>query len=259
MMRWHHLSGLLFAVVTITWIFSGLMSMNPWKLFASSAALAQATYEGPPGPRHAGLARALIAALPAAPGTELDARRRAEPGPGAHGGRRAAAAVGAASASRRARPPRCARAATLLPDARLAEVQTLERYDFYYARDEHAMLGHVEKPLPAWRLVYDNPRPPGSTWIRPPASSSAGRTAPTAPAAGCSPSCTAGTGPACWRAALVGRAADLPEPGRGRAQPDRRGDRLAPAGEEIAALKAAGRARPGNAARDALCSQPRPR
>ena len=38
MMRWHHLSGLLFAVVTITWIFSGLMSMNPWKLFASSAA-----------------------------------------------------------------------------------------------------------------------------------------------------------------------------------------------------------------------------
>ena len=37
MMRWHHLSGLLFAVVTITWIFSGLMSMNPWKLFASGA------------------------------------------------------------------------------------------------------------------------------------------------------------------------------------------------------------------------------
>ena len=36
MMRWHHLSGLLFAVVTITWIFSGLMSMNPWKLFASA-------------------------------------------------------------------------------------------------------------------------------------------------------------------------------------------------------------------------------
>ena len=42
-------------------------------------------------------------------------------------------------------------------------MQTLERYDFYYyARDEHAMLGHVEKPLPAWRLVYDNPE---ATWI----------------------------------------------------------------------------------------------
>ena len=69
MMRWHHLSGLLFAVVTITWIFSGLMSMNPWKLFASGAALAQAAYEGPPAPA-ATLAApaALIAALPAAPG-----------------------------------------------------------------------------------------------------------------------------------------------------------------------------------------------
>ncbi|WZB72706.1 PepSY domain-containing protein [Achromobacter xylosoxidans] len=69
MMRWHHLSGLLFAVVTITWIFSGLMSMNPWKLFASGAApLAQAAYEGPPAPA-ATLAApaALIAALPAAP------------------------------------------------------------------------------------------------------------------------------------------------------------------------------------------------
>ncbi|WP_295856027.1 PepSY domain-containing protein, partial [uncultured Xylophilus sp.] len=36
-MRWHHLSGLLFAGVTLTWIFSGLMSMNPWKLFDSGA------------------------------------------------------------------------------------------------------------------------------------------------------------------------------------------------------------------------------
>ena len=114
--------------------------------------------------------------------------------------------LSAREAPRRARPRRVrAAAATLLPGARLAEVQTLERYDFYYyARDEHAMLGHVEKPLPAWRLVYDNPEASWVTWIRPPDSSSAGRIAPTAPAAGCSPSCTAGTGPACWRAAHCG-------------------------------------------------------
>lgn len=167
MMRWHHLSGLLFAVVTITWIFSGLMSMNPWKLFASSAApLAQATYEGPPGPA-ATLASpgALIAALPAAP-RELSWTRAA--GQSLVQARMAAGAPLLLSA-RQARPvaldPAALRAAaaTLLPDARLAEVQTLERYDFYYyARDEHAMLGHVEKPLPAWRLVYDNPE---ATWI----------------------------------------------------------------------------------------------
>ena len=72
--------------------------------------------------------------------------------------------LSAREAPRRARPAVLrAAAATLLPGARLAEVQTLERYDFYYyARDEHAMLGHVEKPLPAWRLVYDNPE---ASWV----------------------------------------------------------------------------------------------
>jgi hypothetical protein len=29
-MRWHHYAGLLFGVVTTTWIFSGLLSMDPW-------------------------------------------------------------------------------------------------------------------------------------------------------------------------------------------------------------------------------------
>ena len=37
MMKWHHTTGLLFAAATITWVFSGLMSMNPWKLFDSGA------------------------------------------------------------------------------------------------------------------------------------------------------------------------------------------------------------------------------
>ncbi len=30
MMRWHHYTGLAFGVVTLSWIFSGLLSMNPW-------------------------------------------------------------------------------------------------------------------------------------------------------------------------------------------------------------------------------------
>jgi hypothetical protein len=29
-MRWHHYTGLIFGVVTTTWIFSGLLSMDPW-------------------------------------------------------------------------------------------------------------------------------------------------------------------------------------------------------------------------------------
>lgn len=29
-MRWHHYAGLIFGLVTITWVFSGLLSMDPW-------------------------------------------------------------------------------------------------------------------------------------------------------------------------------------------------------------------------------------
>jgi hypothetical protein len=29
-MRWHHYAGLVFGVATLTWVFSGLLSMNPW-------------------------------------------------------------------------------------------------------------------------------------------------------------------------------------------------------------------------------------
>lgn len=31
LMRWHHYAGLVFGVVTFTWILSGLLSMNPWE------------------------------------------------------------------------------------------------------------------------------------------------------------------------------------------------------------------------------------
>lgn len=33
-MRWHHIAGLIASVFTLTWIFSGLMSMNPYGVFA---------------------------------------------------------------------------------------------------------------------------------------------------------------------------------------------------------------------------------
>jgi hypothetical protein len=34
---WHHYSGLIFGLVTITWLFSGLLSMNPWGAFEGDA------------------------------------------------------------------------------------------------------------------------------------------------------------------------------------------------------------------------------
>ncbi|MGX9688778.1 PepSY domain-containing protein [Achromobacter anxifer] len=165
MMRWHHLSGLLFAAITITWIFSGLMSMNPWKLFSSGAPpLAQAAYAGPPGTALAA-PQALIAALPAAPRELRWARADGHDVALARGAAGAPLVLSASDAQPHAFDPAALRAAAarLVPGARLARVDTLDAYDFYYyARDEHAMLGHVEKPLPAWRLVYDDPQ---ATWV----------------------------------------------------------------------------------------------
>lgn len=37
MMRWHHVYGLLFCAITATWVFSGLMSMNPWGVLNGQA------------------------------------------------------------------------------------------------------------------------------------------------------------------------------------------------------------------------------
>lgn len=39
-MRWHHILGLAVGVVTLTWIFSGLMSMNPFSVFSPRGATA---------------------------------------------------------------------------------------------------------------------------------------------------------------------------------------------------------------------------
>ncbi|MDM0058452.1 PepSY-associated TM helix domain-containing protein [Variovorax fucosicus] len=39
-MRWHHIAGLVAAVFTLTWIFSGLMSMNPYGVFSPRGASA---------------------------------------------------------------------------------------------------------------------------------------------------------------------------------------------------------------------------
>jgi hypothetical protein len=36
-MRWHHYAGLLFGIVTTTWIFSGLLSMDPWDWHPTTA------------------------------------------------------------------------------------------------------------------------------------------------------------------------------------------------------------------------------
>jgi hypothetical protein len=38
---WHHMAGLVFGIVTLTWVGSGLLSMNPWGVFDSEAGLVE--------------------------------------------------------------------------------------------------------------------------------------------------------------------------------------------------------------------------
>lgn len=167
LMRWHHLSGLLFALVTITWIFSGLMSMNPWKLFDTGAPpLHSAALHGGP---------LVLSGEDADPGALLRA---------AGGGVRelrwtrvlGRTIVLAQPAGGRpllldgatARPAAIDRAALLealprLVDARVARVEELKAYDlYYYARDAHTMTGGSDKPLPALRVVFEDPH---ATWV----------------------------------------------------------------------------------------------
>ena len=51
LMRWHHYTGLVFGLITFTWVFSGLLSMNPWNWSPETAPTRQqreAVSGGPP-------------------------------------------------------------------------------------------------------------------------------------------------------------------------------------------------------------------
>ena len=167
MMRWHHVFGLLFALITFTWIFSGLMSMNPWKIFDSGAAplRVQAMNGGPLVlPAQAATVQALLSA--ASPNTrELRWVRAA----GhtlvlAQAPAGAPALLDATTAAPHAwQPGAVTEAAThLLPHA-VVRTETLTAYDLhYYDRATHTMTGGGDKPLPALRVVFDDPQ---ATWV----------------------------------------------------------------------------------------------
>jgi hypothetical protein len=67
---WHHIAGLVFGVFALTWVLSGLLSMNPWGWLQGAGAQAESTaIEGAPGSSAAGLdvvLQNLVSAHPAA-------------------------------------------------------------------------------------------------------------------------------------------------------------------------------------------------
>lgn len=172
MARWHHLLGMVGGLLCLTWVFSGLMSMNPWKVFnAPGPKPDRLAYAG--GPLLAEQAPAAAEVLQQLQAQGLQPRellwRRLGgehdvlallPGqtwvytPAAQGG----AAPGSIPTARWQQA-----AQALLPGARIVEQQRLQAYDrWYYSREPHTMGGHNQRPLPAWRLKFDDAN---DTWV----------------------------------------------------------------------------------------------
>ncbi|WP_234196823.1 PepSY domain-containing protein [Pseudacidovorax sp. NFM-22] len=158
-MRWHHIGGLLFGAVTLTWIFSGLMSMNPWRLFDTGAApLRVQALQGiglQPAPGEAAPA-ALLAAAGAGTRELRWTPVLGTPVVQAHGALGAPRLLKAVDASSHVVDEVRLHAAIagLLP-APLFRVERLQAYDFhYYDRAAHTMTGGAERPLPVLRAVF---------------------------------------------------------------------------------------------------------
>jgi uncharacterized iron-regulated membrane protein len=165
-MRWHHYAGLIFGLTVATWVFSGLMSMNPWKVFDTPTRLDMRAYAGGElGPKWFGVG----------PGEALrifDARDfhpreielRLVDGVGYYIGHNEAgltlilpATPGAEVSSMFPSELLQKAGARLVGGASVKEATVLTAYDFYYyGRAPHTMAGTVEKRLPVVRIAFDD-------------------------------------------------------------------------------------------------------
>lgn len=143
---WHHIFGLWFGALTLTWVASGLFSMNPWGFLDSDAGFAER--EQLAGPANWGAFREAVAALPSLPEDIV----RVEPAP--LGGRMYITAVSRAGSI--ARFDRAGRPASLarpeLVEA-LARVGRLARLDRLTAEDNYHYGHKTAAKLPVWRAA----------------------------------------------------------------------------------------------------------
>lgn len=163
--RWHHILGLAASVVTVTWILSGLLSMNPFKVFSPRAAMPQerAAWTGGAAPVVVNPARALALAPRAV--RELDLvclqgqawyRVRGAGGP-------ADQALIAASRDDgvvlRSLPDESMAAAlrTLRAGKGTPALEKITAYDdLYYSQETASAAGSFNRPLPVWRARWND-------------------------------------------------------------------------------------------------------
>lgn len=164
-MRWHHILGLVAAVLTLTWMFSGLMSMNPFGVFTGRAVDPQARTqwagEAPRMERGPAEAVALAAADGLVP-LEVDTLRMAGQawyrvrGQGEGAVQRLVRADGPEATVAQAVPDATVLAALqgLRPGAAPQAIEQLTQYDgLYYARHHDASTS-FHRPLPVWRAHW---------------------------------------------------------------------------------------------------------
>jgi len=161
LMRWHHWLGLGFGLLAVTWIASGLFSMNPWKIFDSGAArpLEQKWPVGLKQPdarisdlldclRRDAFQPAELEWRPFGTGLLVQARN-------AGGSRLVRVGDDCRPFEFLTADELAGQGRLLLPGAPLSEARLQTEYDWhYYVRAAHSMGGHMEKPLPVMVLQF---------------------------------------------------------------------------------------------------------
>jgi len=184
-MRWHHIAGLAASVFTLTWMFSGLLSMNPFGVFSSRSATAmeRTLWLGAPAAARLDPASALASTMARADGpaprelellrvdgqawyrlrnadrqwlVRADREANAAP-PDSPSGPQMLAALPDATVIGTLRG--------LRPQAGAPQVLRISAYDdLYYASDPSDADSRYSRPLPAWRanwtdgtVVYADP------------------------------------------------------------------------------------------------------
>ncbi len=219
-MRWHYISGVFFGIFALTWVFSGLLSMEPFdwandvesldirgdaltggpvelEQFPAFDAAAWASLLGGRTLKELEFRRIVDAPyyLARYTGTaaEPDPRRERlhQPYPITGRAEPQHALVDARTLTERAEPfateTLVARLRAAAPGANIVTQELLADYDsYYYSRNRQAA-------LPVLRVKFDDPSRPGSTSIRRSAKSSRRSIASSASSAGSTTACTAST------------------------------------------------------------------
>ncbi len=169
--RWHHVGGMLFGGLLIAWVFSGLMSMRPWGLFANGSQINEATFYG------GDLGHFDSSADPQQLLKQFEQAGHDSRELVWHkvGGEAWLTAYDKNLASKVVSLNQPEAVLSKIPTSSLqeaingittdskAQIEWVEEYDFYYlAREQQSMYGHYVRPLPMLRVRFDDE---ANTWL----------------------------------------------------------------------------------------------